>query len=240
LEPPVIFIRVGCIEGDCSEMTNTQLAELFLLRLYDIAEVEDYSKRLTLNEIAAELGVADAMKIINVAKFLERRGFIDAKYSVGGSVRAAITGEGAIFVEAGGETGVINEYRQHPENYRISIDQSTHFHGSVSGSNVAVHSTDLNQGSAISPQVELLISAMAEAIRADTAISELHRSEHLNDVATLRAELKREQPRRSIIEALLSQLGDLASVGSLAAQLHQYLPQVPDCWVNTGLNRTDT
>lgn len=209
------------------EMTNTQLAELFLLRLYDIAEAEGHGKLVSLNDIAAEFGVTDVMKIHNVAKLLEGRGFIQGRHAMTGGVRAKITGEGAVFVESGGETGVIREYRTHPESYRISIDQSTHFHGDIYGSNLAVHSAQVTQESSSSSGSEFLLSEIAAGIRADTTLSEQLRKESLSDVAALRAELQKQRPRRGIIDVVISHLGDVASVTSLVMQLQQYLPQIP-------------
>jgi hypothetical protein len=81
-----------------AEMTNIQLAELFLLRLYDTAEAEGHCKQLLLNKIAAELGISDIMKVHHVAKFLEGRGLIQGRHGLDGGVRAAITGEGAVLL----------------------------------------------------------------------------------------------------------------------------------------------
>ncbi|HLY66251.1 MAG TPA: hypothetical protein VKU60_12010, partial [Chloroflexota bacterium] len=55
------------------------------------------------------------------------------------------------------------------------------------------------------------------------AIAERSRAEALGDVTILRTELAREQPRRSIIAATLSTLGDLSSIASLVMQLQPLL-----------------
>lgn len=96
-------------------MTNTQLADLFLQRLYDVSEAESHGTLLGLNGVAADVGVTDTMKVYNVAKDLHSRGLINGRFNVGnGSVRASITSKGAMFVERGGETGIIRETRQQP------------------------------------------------------------------------------------------------------------------------------
>jgi hypothetical protein len=207
-------------------MTTTQLAELFLLRLYDTAEANGHNTQLLLNDIAREFGVTDTMKVKNVADFLEGHGLIRGIHTAGGHVRATITGEGSVYVEGGGQTGVIREYRQHPENYRISIDQSTHFHGSISDSNIAVRSSEVSQGSVLPTQLEALLSDIAAAIRADTGLSERHRNDYLADLETLRSELQRKEPRKSIVNTLISQFANMSSITSLGMQLWQYLPAI--------------
>lgn len=94
-------------------MTNSELSELILIRLYELAERQGHGKHISLNTLAAELGVEDKGKVLNVARLLESRGQIRAVHTVAGS-SAFITGEGAVLVESGGQTGVIDSYRSDP------------------------------------------------------------------------------------------------------------------------------
>ncbi len=166
-------------------MTTSQLAELFLLRVYEVAEIEGHEERVELNEVAAEFGVTDVMKINNVGRLLHNRGLIKAIFSTGdGAVRTTITGEGALFVERGGDTGVIRSYREDPRQY-LSIDQSTHFHGAISGGNIAIHSAETKQSTAPYPQVETLLTELAAALQADLNISKERRQEYIADVAII-------------------------------------------------------
>jgi len=203
-------------------MTNTQLAELFLLRLYDLAESEGHGRFVVLNSIAAEFGVTDVMKINHLAQALENRGFIKRLASVGGTVRAHITGDGALVVEAGGETGVIRDYREKPQKYAVTVDQSTNFYGPVSGSHINV--TSSVSVPPLPGEVVELFNKMLEKIQSDSDLTESSRRDLAADVANLRLELERAKPRRPIAEALLSTLGDASSITSFAIQLQQYLP----------------
>lgn len=126
-------------------MTNTQLAELLLVRLYDLAESQGHSELHALNEIAAEFGITDKSKVFNLAKTLEGRGLIQGSFTSGPAVKARITGEGVLLVERGGDTGVIRDYREHPQSFSVAIDQSTHFHAAVANSNVVAHSPEATQ-----------------------------------------------------------------------------------------------
>jgi hypothetical protein len=207
-------------------MRNVELAELLLVRLYDLAESEGHLKLHSLNAIAEEFGETDMGKVFNVAKALEGRGLIQAAFAMGPQVHACIAGEGSLFVEGGGDTGVIPRYRANPEHYMV-IDQSTHFHAPVSESNIAVHSPGAAQRVEISQEILNLLAAMEAALERDRESPERERTEARNDIAALRQELAREQPRRAVVKAILGTLGDLSSLASLALQLHPLLMQLP-------------
>jgi len=97
-------------------VTTLELAELILARLYALAEKEGHSRLFSVNDIAAEFGVEDKARVLNVAKVLENRGLIKAAHTFGGS-DAAITGEGALLVESGGDTGVIGDFKSSPQSF---------------------------------------------------------------------------------------------------------------------------
>ena len=92
-------------------MKSTELAELFLTRLYDLAEAKGHHNFFSLDEIAAEFGENDGAKVMGIAKHLESQGLVKAALSTGGS-SAHITGTGSVFVEQGGRTGIIQKYRE--------------------------------------------------------------------------------------------------------------------------------
>ncbi len=101
-------------------MTNIELAELFVLRLYDLAEAGGYSRFHSLDEIAKEFGVTDRVKGFNIGKSLEKRGLITPVFTHAGS-SACINGDDALFVEQGGSTGVIPTFRCNPERFLVSV-----------------------------------------------------------------------------------------------------------------------
>jgi CxxC motif-containing protein (DUF1111 family) len=208
-------------------VTNTELAELLLVRLYELAEAEGHSKFHGLNEIAAEFGVSDKSKVFNLGKVLEGRGLIQGSFVMGPAVHAAITGEGSLFVERGGDTGVIKDYREHPQSFNVSIDQSTHFHAAVAGSNVAVHSSNTTQRLGPPPEIRSLLAAIEATIRSSADIGERPREEALNDVEVLHSELAREKPRKPVVDTILATLGDLSSITSLLMQLQPLLAGLP-------------
>lgn len=208
-------------------MTNTELAELLLVRLYELAEAEGHAKLHGLNEIAAEFGVSDKAKVFNLAKALEQRGLIQGAFVMGPAVHAAITGEGSLFVERGGDTGIIKDYRDHPQSFSVAIDQSTHFHAAVSGNNIAIHSSNTTQRLEPPPEIRSLLDNIEATIQSNSDISERRREEALNDMMILHSELAREKPRKPVVDTILSTLGDLSSITSLLMQLQPLLGRIP-------------
>jgi predicted nucleotide-binding protein len=81
-------------------MTNSELSQLLLGRLYELAETEGHGHYHSLNEIASQGGVCDVSRIYGLAKALEARGLIIARYKLRGGVRACISAEGSLQVEA--------------------------------------------------------------------------------------------------------------------------------------------
>jgi len=224
-----VIRRRSLVEDESKEVgvTNTELAELLLVRLYDLAETEGYLKYHRLNEIAAEFGVSDKEKVFNLGKALERRGQIYATFTMGPAVSAAITGEGSLFVESGGSTGVIRNYREQPQSFNVAIDQSTHFHAAITGSNIAAHSSNLTQRLEPPPEIRPLLAAIEAAISSTADIDERRREEALNDVTVLNHELTREKPRKPVVDTILATLGKLSSLTSLLMQLQPLLEKLP-------------
>ncbi len=109
-------------------------------------------------------------------------------------------------------------------NAIVSVDQSTHFHGSISGSNVAVHSQVGSQPSTLSPDQNALIDRISSLLAQDQEVAEAQRHELLDDIRNLRAELQRARPRGGIVREILATLGDIASICGLVIQLQQSLP----------------
>jgi len=126
-------------------MRITQLHELILTRLYDYAKSHGYGEEVSLNNLAAEFGETDKAKIYFIAQDLERSGLIEAHHIMGDTL-AFIRSEGERLIREGGTTGIISAFRRDPGHFFIDQrDQSTNIYGSVSGSNVATHSQNVNQ-----------------------------------------------------------------------------------------------
>src|SRR4030043_1532266 len=98
-------------------MTTEELAELFLAHLYNLAEEAPHPNFLfSVNDFAPKLGITDREGLQKAINYLGDRGLIIlASFDMFGGISAGITIEGSIFVEQGGETGVIQQYRKTPQ-----------------------------------------------------------------------------------------------------------------------------
>ena len=90
-------------------MTTEELGELFLVHLYDLAEAAPHPNFLFMvNDFASTMGISDREGLQKALDFLGDRGLIiSAALDMWGGISAAITMEGSVFVEEGGETGII-------------------------------------------------------------------------------------------------------------------------------------
>ncbi len=100
-------------------MTTEELAELFLGHLYELAEEAPHPNFLfSVNDFAPKVGLTDREELKKAINYLGDRGFvIVASFDMFGGVSAGITIEGSIFVEKGGETGIIERYRKIPQPF---------------------------------------------------------------------------------------------------------------------------
>ena len=62
-----------------------------------------------LDDIARDFGVTDQIKVLNIGKSLESKGLIHTAFTMTTNA-ARISGDGALFVEQGGQTGVIEAF----------------------------------------------------------------------------------------------------------------------------------
>src|SRR5512136_380302 len=95
-------------------MTTEEIAELFLAHLYDLAEEAPHPNFLfSVNDFMPKLGMIDREEIQKAIDYLGDRGFVIlASFDMLGGISAGITIEGSVFVEKGGETGIIEQYRE--------------------------------------------------------------------------------------------------------------------------------
>jgi len=199
-------------------MTNTELAELLLTTVFDTAEKEGHDTLVPLVEVAQKFGIKDDMKVHNLAKFLESRDLIRPLYTNVGPL-ARITGEGAIFIERGGDTGIIRKYRNEPSSFIVNVDSSTNIYGDVSNSAVAANSPGATQTVSIGCDVKGILAQIVKALCSDASLSPAQLTDALQDIQTLKLQLAKTARNRSLIESILGNLANISSIGSFVAQL---------------------
>ena len=99
-----------------------------------------------------------------------------------------------------------------------TVDQSTHIHGNNTGAVVAHSRLDASP-IIINSSVTELLTKIEQALQEETSLSNEERQDALIDVETLRSQLQRSKPDTTLLDRILSRLGDIASIGSLIAAL---------------------
>jgi len=201
-------------------LSFSQFIDLLLARLYD-AQRTNPNGMIDLNALAADLRetVPDDW-VVDAARVMQSRGLADCIISYG-ACRGRLTGEGMLFVEEGRGTGVISQYRQEPAQYFQHVNVSGSGNQVVVGSNQS--GVQQSSGEQSRPQVFHLINEIEEQLKRDSSLGQSEREEFLNDVGSLRQQMKKRTPNLSAVAALLEPLGGIASAAAQVAMLIRML-----------------
>ncbi len=230
-------------------MTTQELAELFLTALYDLSEAAPHPNFLfSMNDFAPAVGISDFGELVRAVELLESRGFIYmSSFDAMGGVSALISPDGQEFVEKGGETGVIAEYRKNPRSF---------YQGAQSGTPTSVAPSmehpiikDMgpewmspgNQGEAkpqvppqpmpapssartgIDPAVDGLLLAVSILIEKDTNLPKDRHDDLLKDVEALKIQVQRNALNKDVVIPLLDSLATMESLIPLLRHVAQAL-----------------
>lgn len=131
---------------------------------------------------------------------------------------ARLTGEGRLFVERGGTTGVIDEYRQHPNNFVVVAGSGNQVAVGVEGS---VTQTSVDAG--IPLEVWELLDQIESGIQSAAGLTSSERENALSDLATAREQLRREEPNRRAALAVLDPLAKISAVAGFITKVIELL-----------------
>jgi hypothetical protein len=196
-------------------MTTEELAELFLAHLYELAEEAPHPNFLfSVNDFAPKLGITNKEELQRAIDYLGDRGFVIlASFDMYGGISAGITTEGSIFVESGGETGMIKKYRKPP---KTSIKSSSE----PSSSPVGRERTGAaNEEVFARRAVEAILEDIEDVIERDDTVGGEARKDLLSDLATLKIQMERNVKNTQIINAVLSNLSGIPSIAPLVTGL---------------------
>jgi len=201
------------VTGD-EQLSFTEFVELMLARIVE-ADRQEPGAYVDMIPLADELRQDIPIDwVFDAREALELRGLVDPMKVIGRIAPAKLTGEGRLYVEQGGDTGVIDEYRQHPSNFVIV---------SGTGHQVAVGvQGDVSQSSGdagVPEEVWELLDAIEEKLRADTSLDQRAREDALSDVTMARAQLERPEPNKRAALALIDPLAKVAAIGEFVARL---------------------
>jgi hypothetical protein len=204
-----------------TKMKFSEFVDLLLARLYELEQQSQTGNEyLDLNEIARQLvSPIPSGWVFDAGKVLESRNLAQCVFTLGGGCHAMLTGEGRIYVEEERGTGIIRQFHQSPQNYVV-----------VSGSSNQVVVGDSQSGVTQTLTVERerrpafeLLDAIENQLKTDPTIDEPEKEDLLTDVGMIRGQLRKREPNRVALAALLEPLSKVASVGGFVLNLIKLL-----------------
>jgi hypothetical protein len=194
-------------------MDDTILAELLLVSLYDLTEEQPHSYFFfPLDEIGIRLGATDMGQMIKAAQILESRGF--AMLSVGpwSALSAMISGDGILFVENGGETGIIKAYRNKPQEIIGMVSREVQ----APPESAPNFTQEVAPGTVSDPSpnetMNAMLSQIGFALANDLTITSTVREDAIRDFDSLKIQLSRTSRNWRLIESLLDALAEIPSL----------------------------
>lgn len=210
-------------------MSTQELAELFLVHLYDLAESAPHPNFLfSANDFAPLFGVGDMGELRRALQHLGDRGLIIlASLDPLGGISAGITIEGSVFVENGGETGIIGRYRNDPGAFVTRGDPQA-----FAGSPPEIPLSPVPSGAAVTERPEkegpfyagrainAILADMEEMLERDPHVPAETRDDVLSDLATLKIQMERNVKNKAVIGAMLESLATVPSIAPLVTALN--------------------
>jgi hypothetical protein len=200
-------------------MTTEELAELFLAHLYELADEAPHPNFLfSVNDFAPKLGIADRKEVQKAIDYLGDRGLIIlASFDMLGGINAGITMEGSIFVEKGGETGMIEQYRKTPKTLvRTPFESSP---PPIDQGRTETVSEERQSSFLARRAVEAILEDIEDILERDETVAADAKKDLLSDLATLKIQMGRNVKSRQIIDVLLGNLSGIPSIAPLVTGL---------------------
>jgi len=202
------------------EMTTEELAELFLAHLNELADESPHPNFLfSVNDFAPKLGITDREELQKAINYLGDRGFIIlASFDMFGGISAGITIEGSIFVENGGETGIIKQYRK---NLQTSVKIPSDLAPPTIGQERTETLNEKKQSQYFPRRaVEAILEDIKDVLERDDTVATEAKKDLLSDLATLKIQMERNVKNREIINVVLGNLSSIPSIAPLVNGLN--------------------
>jgi hypothetical protein len=199
-----------------------EFVDLILARLYE-RDKQEPGALFDLNEISAELnGNVPEAWVIDAAKVLQTRGLIMPLITFGG-ITAQLTGEGRVYVEEEKGTGIIKRYHHDPAPY-IQV----HVHGDNNQTVVGTTQGNVAQSQTTAIEKERepafkLLREIEDGVGKDKNLIDEERKQLRDDIDHIRQQLKRREPNRPVLAALLGPISQVTSVASQVVSLIRLL-----------------
>ena len=201
-------------------MTTEELAELFLAHLYNLAEEAPHPNFLfSVNDFAPKLGITDREGLQKAINYLGDRGFIIlASFDMFGGISAGITIEGSIFVEKGGETGIIKQHQKISQTFARTPSQPS----LPAIDRERAEAANEEEQSPFFPRraVEAILEDIEDVLQRDGTVAAEAKKDLLSDLATLKIQIERTVKNRQIINLVLGNLSSIPSIAPLVTGLN--------------------
>jgi hypothetical protein len=201
-------------------LSTEELAELFLTHLYDLAESAPHPNFLfSVNDFVPRFRITDARELQKAVQYLGDRGFIIlASLDPLGGISAGITIEGSVFVENGGETGIIGRYRSDPTAFVEMLPEPQA--PSLAPEEAAPRLPSKEVVSYAGRAIEAILADIEDMLARDPQVSPETKDDVLSDLATLKIQMERNVKNKAVIGAMLESLAEVPSIAPLVTALN--------------------
>src|SRR4030042_3820081 len=199
-------------------MTTEEIAELFLAHLYELADEAPHPNFLfSVNDFIPKLGMIDREEVQKAINYLGDRGFVIlASFDMLGGISAGITIEGSVFVEKGGETGMIKQYRKNPQTLvRTPLVPSSPPIDQERNETVNEERNPIFARRA----VEAILEDIEDMLDRDDTVTADIKKDLFSDLRTIKIQMERNVRSRQIIDVVLENLSRISSIVPLVTGL---------------------
>ena len=203
-----------------NSLSTEELAELFLTHLYDLAEAAPHPNFLfSVNDFAPRFGITDLAALQKSVQYLGDRGFIIlASLDALGGISAGITIEGSVFVEDGGETGIIGRYRSDPTAFVEALPEPQA--PTLTPEEKAPRFPQREMVSYAGRAIDAILADIEDMLDRDPNVSPETKNDVLSDLATLKIQMERNVKNKAVIGAMLESLAEVPSIAPLVTALN--------------------
>jgi hypothetical protein len=190
----------------------SEFVDLVLYKLYEI-DRERPDEFVSLGALAESIKYrVPPSWVFDAGRVLETRSLADVIFTFGGT-DAKISGEGRLYVEEG--RGLTNQIQQSPAAYYNIVGNGNQV---VHGSNTGAVSQTVTIEQERSPAFHL-IEDIVRKLAEDTSLPGDKRSEATTYANLIRQELKKPEPNRNLIGAVIEPLSKIGSIAGSVASL---------------------
>jgi hypothetical protein len=206
-----------------SDLSTQELAELFLAHLYELAEAAPHPNFLfSANDFAPLFGINDTGELQKALQYLGDRGLVIlAGLDPLGGVSAGITIEGSVFVEEGGETGIIERYHKDRGAFITTSPEVPSMASFFPADSIDTSPGTEKQGAFYAGRaINAILADIEEILDRDADVSTETKRDVLSDLATLKIQMERNVKNKAVIGAMLESLAEVPSIAPLVTALN--------------------